>query len=268
MQFLYFYVPGPDNGTELRCSIRSVEQNFVGETHITVIGDKPDWFKGHHIPLAPVPGKTQIGVTAAFRHRPAKPIYRTIPEQTRQFRDTQNKIFTAVNHPEIHDEFVHIMDDVFLLRPTTIEELMVPRIDPWYKPLRTTPWHKNIWETFMALRAKGKPELQYGTHLPHHFIKGWLQELFLLYEYPRKLLLFEILYGNHFRTDPIPYGGTPWNGVQYPQFLKRILKRPKNMAEMDSIVSQSAALNWQAPVYNPQMKTWLENRFPIPSSVE
>lgn len=188
MQFLWFYIPGPENGFELRHSIRSVIQNFVGEAKITVIGERPNWYKGHFIECART--------------------YRNKRKDRDPFLDTQRKITVASTHPEINDEFVWIMDDTFLLQPTTIEELKVPRYDPWFKNRSNREWHRLISHTFDALKRHGKTNLQYGTHLPHHIEKQKLADLFQLYQYgPKNLLLWEILYGNHYRVDPVPYGG-------------------------------------------------------------
>ena len=245
MQFLYFYILGPDNGTELRHSIRSVVQNFQGEAKITVIGERPDWYRGHFIDC---PSKKRRNERDAFL-------------------DTQRKIHVASTHPEMDDEFVWIMDDVYLLQPVTIEDLKTPRHDPWYKAKSGKLWHRLISETFTALRGNGKPNHQYGTHLPHHIEKQKLVELFRIYDYPKKLYLWEILYGNHFRTDPCPYGAT-WEGVTYPQFLRRILSRPRKISEIEATTAGAFVLNYQAACYGKFMKQWLESKFPTKTEFE
>lgn len=250
MQFVWFYVPGPENGFELRHSIRSVKQNFVGDSHITVIGDRPEWYTGHMISVPKVKPR--------LRHR----------HDRDAFLDTQNKAVVASMHQEIQDEFVWLADDNFLLRPTTIEELQVPRFDPWWKPTTRKEWHRLIVVTLKALQNHQKSVLQYGTHLPHHIEKQKLAELFRIYDYPRHLFLWEILYANHWKTGGVPYGGTPWQGVQYPHFLRRLLKRPRNAAELDAIAQVSSVLNYQSGCFGPVMKNWLARRFPTKAECE
>lgn len=256
MQFLWFNVLGPDNGFELRQSIRSVKQNFVGDSDITVMGESPNWYKGHFIPVPKI-------VRSKVRGHP----HRSVHPDRLAFTDTANKMTIATTHPEIQDEFIWMMDDNFLIRPTTLCDLQIPRYDPWYKANRGKQWHALIAATFAALKAKGKPNLQYGTHLPHHFEKQKMAELFELYGYPGNLYLFEILYGNHYRTGEQPYGHN-WQGVEYPQFLKRLLKRPRNSAEMETLTSASNVLNYQAVCYCNHVKAWLEAKFPEPSNCE
>jgi hypothetical protein len=247
MQFLWFYVPGPDNGMELRYSIRSVIQNFGGDAKVTVIGDRPDWYRGHHIPLGRHSNRSR-------RDRDA-------------FLDTQRKIVHASTHPEIEDEFVWIMDDVYLLQPVTIDDLKTPRYDPWYRVKSVKEWHRLIATTFSALKQNGKTQLQYGTHLPHHVEKQRLIELFRIYDYPKNLYLWEILYGNHYRSGARPYGGN-WEGVEYPYFLKRILGRPRKITDIESATSASHVLNYQAPCWCRFMKEFLGSKFPTKTEFE
>ena len=239
-QFVYFYVQAPDNGRELQISITSVQKNFSGDAKITVIGEKPHWYTGHHIPM------TQFrGIHDAHARMP--------------FRDTQHKIMAAASHPEIDEEFVWIMDDCFMMKPTTIEEIMIPRFDPWYRINMKSVWHQLIRMTFIALQRNGKTNMQYSTHLPHAFEKSKLNEMFGIYDFPKQLLLFENLYGNHYNNPDksLPYGAN-WNGVQHVQFLTRLL-RPATRSQLDQI--DCHFLNYQSKCWNASMRLWLENRF-------
>lgn len=239
-QFVYFYIHGPDNGMELQLSIISLKKNFPGSFRVTVIGEKPSWYDGHHIPSPRFKG---------IRDHAAR-----MP-----FRDTQSKIIACANSDEIDEEFVWIMDDLIMLKPTTIAEMRVPRYDPWYRVNKKTTWHQLISHTFAALKKHGRPNLQYGTHLAHVFTKTNLRVMFDKYGFPGTLLLFEILYQNEYRNpeEAVPYGET-WNGVKYPQFLKRLL-RPATRQQLDAI--DANFLNWQSKCWNTTMKLFLTNKF-------
>jgi hypothetical protein len=239
-QFVYLNIIGPDNGEELRLSMASVRKNFTGSASFTIIGDKPNWYTGHHIP---VPRLTKM---------------RELPGRM-AFRDTQAKIMLAASHPEIEEEFVHMMDDQFFLKPTSIEDLKVLRYDPWYRTNSKREWHRLIKMTFGALAANGKANFQAGTHLPHVFEKQKLQQMFVEYGFPNNLYLFEILYENHWQLEraPIPYGGN-WQGVQYPQFLRRLL-RSLTLRQLNEI--DSNVLNYQSNVWRPVMRDWLKGQF-------
>lgn len=239
MQFVWFYIPGPEDGVELRLSIRSVQKNFIGTPQITVIGDKPSWYNGHFIPV-----KRFSGIKDHVSKRP--------------WRDTQNKLVTAVNHPEIDEEFVWIMDDCFMLKPTSIEEMRIQRYDPWYRSSRKSTWHKLIADTFSVLKKAGFGTLQYGTHLPHVFKKSNLIDMFKRYGYPMNMYLFEILYGNTYRNpqEALPYSGT-FNDIEYPKFLVRHL-RPQRLIELDSV--DANFMNHQSLAWGPTLKKWIEQK--------
>lgn len=231
MQFVYFYVQAPDHGEELRLSIASVRRNFVGTPKFLVIGEKPIWYDGPYIPL-----KKFVGIHDSPARMP--------------FRDTQHKIIVCANSDLVDEEFVWIMDDCFMLKPTTIEELRVPRHDPWYRVNTKSVWHQLIRITFAALKKNGKSNLQYGTHLAHVFRKTNLQAMFQKYDFPQQLLLFEILYANTIHA--------PETAIPYTGFLRRLL-RPVPRQQLDGITENM--LNYQSKVWNPVMKLWLQQRF-------
>lgn len=238
-QFVYFYIPATGNGDELRLSIMSVRKHFVGDPSFVVIGDKPSWYDGPHIPL-----KRFTEIRDQKERMP--------------FRDTQHKIFTCASHPEIDEEFVWIMDDNWMLKPTTLQDMKIPRYDPWYKTKTSAPWHKLIRDTFTVLRQHGKPNLQYGTHLPHVFEKSKLLDMFQVYGFPKNLYLFEILYGNTYRnqSEAVPYGGR-FNDIEYPKFLARHL-RPLKLKEMELV--NANFMNCPAVCWNKNLKYWLDRK--------
>ena len=240
MQFVYFYVRAPDKGEELRLSMASVRKNFVGTPSFVVVGEQPPWYDGAMIPM-----KQFLGI----RDSPAR-----MP-----FRDTQKKIIECSVNPMIEDEFVWIMDDCYMMKPTTIQQMRTPRYDPWYRINVKTVWHQLIRITFACLKKNGKSNLQYGTHLPHVFVKEKLREMIRQYDFPNQLLLFEILYGNmyHNASEAIPYGET-WQQVKYDNFLKRILS-PMTRNQLEAI--DANFINYQSKCWNSVMKLFLKQRF-------
>ena len=236
--FLYFYIPGPDNGEELKLSIRSIEKYVDPKAHVTVLGDRPRWYTGHHIHCPSV------------RHARGDPVNRT------PFRDTHAKIMVAARHTEIPERFCWIMDDTYFLRPTTLEDLSIGRDDQWWKPPRGgSEWHRLISRTHSALKAKGYPTKQYGTHLPHVFEKPKLLQMFEEFNFGNNLLLFEVLYGNRWYVSDTTYVG----------FLKRWLTVP-NATQLNGM--EEHVLNYVSSVWRTTMKNWLHEKFPDRSRFE
>lgn len=247
MHFVWLHIHAADDSVELKYSIRSVYKYFQGDVKVTLIGDRPNWYRGHHIP-----------VTQIFR-RANRKLDSTV--------DQANKMIVAATHPEISEEFLWCMDDFILLKPVTVADLRVVRYDPWWQKNNKSQWHKLISTTFDALKAKGRPNYQTGTHLPHMFEKHKLVELFSIYNYPKALTLFEILYTNHYAKEFIPYGSV-WEGVEYPYFIRRMLTRPVKAADIDAVASGVFSFNWQANAYCNILRDWLESNFASASEVE
>lgn len=78
------------NGRELRYAIRSLAniRNWNGE--IVLIGDKPNWYTGTHIPR---------------------------PQQSDRFQDVYSKMLLATT---LYESFIWSNDDIYITEPTTI----------------------------------------------------------------------------------------------------------------------------------------------------
>lgn len=53
---MYLFKKNSSDGEELKYSLRSIQQNFVGDIKPVVIGDKPTWYIGDHIASSNQPG--------------------------------------------------------------------------------------------------------------------------------------------------------------------------------------------------------------------
>lgn len=87
---VYPLIEGFENCFELRHSIRSFSQ-FLHIDRVIVVGDKPEWFTGEHIPM---------------------------PQYHMKEEDIYRKVCEAAGHI---DRFIFANDDHFMLRPDMIE---------------------------------------------------------------------------------------------------------------------------------------------------
>lgn len=62
MVALYTYRLDQHKGLELRYSIRSMVKYFTALTDILLVGDKPDWYKGDHIPCEDIKDKPGLSI--------------------------------------------------------------------------------------------------------------------------------------------------------------------------------------------------------------
>lgn len=226
--FVWLHKHAADDSAELRLSMDSVLRYVNPAAKITVIGDRPGWYTGHHLPSA-------------------KPTMKDIPARM-PFRDTQAKIMQAARSPEISERFVWMMDDQFFLRPTAAAEIDRHWFDPWFR-MGVKCWHNLIRLTFSFLKQQGKSNLQTATHLPHVFEKQLLEQMFALYGFPQRLLLFEVCYQNHWRS--------PESAVAYSGFLRRIPECPSR-EQLEQFSEH--VLNYYAAGWTPVMRSFLEQR--------
>lgn len=214
-QFVWPYWHGGAIGDEIRFSVRSVETFFEGKTTCTIIGDKPPWFFGHYIPQKRV-----------SRNTPNRP-----------FRDMLSKVKTMAEHKEISDNFIWMMDDIYLIKPCSLDDLKVPRAIEWKKSEKNS-WQRRKTFTMKALESLGRTTYDYATHLPHWVEKNKLFQIFQEFNLDENTMLWEILYCNTFREEP---------KKTYP-FFKRI--------SQNYTTEQIIKLTKEATIFNHTSNCW------------
>jgi hypothetical protein len=233
-QFVWPYWDGGAQADELRWSIRSVETFFQGKAKITIIGDRPDWYHGHVIIKKRVPH--------------TKP--------NRAFRDMLGKVFYIATHAEIDSECVWMMDDIYFLKPFTLNDIKTPRAEPW-RPNDSNSWQKRKTASMEALAARGLTQHDYATHLPHWLEKDKLRAMFDDFNLHEHTMLWEVLYGNVYR-------GTP-------QRTRPFFARFQHQADKETykrLTANTTVINNTEPAWCDGLHDFLAERLPTPSSVE
>jgi hypothetical protein len=234
IQFVWPYWHGGANGDEIRWSVRSVEKHFSGEAKITIIGDRPPWYYGHYIPKRRVP--------------PATP--------NRCYRDMLSKVWMMATHAEIDDEFVWMMDDIYLIKQCTIDDLATPRADKWMET-KANSWQRRKYNTMQILKARGATTHDYATHLPHYVEKTVLRQMYDEHDLHRNTVLWEVLYGNLHRDTPI--GTRPF----FARFQKRMPTEEYHKRTQEAVIMNHTASAWCAG-----LRAYLEAMLPEPSKTE
>ena len=165
---------------ELDYSIRSVKKNYQGEVRCFVIGDDPELEGVIHLEAPPLVMRDDI------------------TQQPRQ-KDHMNK-YQVILDSEVNEEFVLIWDDVFILKPTTEED-----IKKTYGRCEVTNPHeyintrsggrpyKKLWvDTYEHVlfyrKRKGLKTYDWETHLPRFMEKSklaWLIDAMYLRDIPK-----------------------------------------------------------------------------------
>jgi hypothetical protein len=234
LQFVWPYWHAGANGDEIRFSVRSVEKFYDGRAKCTIIGDKPPWFNGHYIAQQRVPKRTQA----------------------RSYRDMLTKVWTMATHPEIDTDFVWMMDDVYFVKPFTLDQIAVPRAEKWHESDYNT-WQRLKTASMQALTAAGLTNHDYATHLPHYVEREKLVELFQRYDLHNQTLLWEVLYGNTYRDSP----------TRARPFFARVGK-PMESEQLGVVTRRATVLNHTAYGWCEGIRSFLVSLMPDMASVE
>ncbi len=238
---IYPYVGHLAQGEELRFSLRSLEKNFVGTPKVWIVGDRPDWYQGNHIPHQ------------QLEHRRYLPRF-----------DQVAKARKILKERKIGQEFLWMMDDVYFLNPITLEELRTPRMRGNFhlKKLSTylpeNDWQRSKKLTWEVLAKEGRPVDDMGAHLPYYYEKPKLRALLKKYRLDQNPYVINLLYFN-----------------VYPTFLPRqsheILRRDQGDGTTQEILDRcqdALILNHPDHGYTPAMEDALTKLFPNPSRFE
>lgn len=234
MQFVWPYWEGGAQADELRWSIRSVETFFQGKAKITIIGDKPEWYHGHVI------------IKKRVSHNK--------PHQS--FRDMLSKVFYIATYAEIDSECVWMMDDIYFVKPFTLEDIKTPRAEPW-RPDDSNSWQKRKTLSMETLAARGLTQHDYATHMPHWLEKDKLRTMFDDFNLHEHTMLWEVLYGNVYRETP--QRTRPFFARFQHQTDKETFKR---------LTAHATIINNTEPAWCDGLHDFLAELLPSPASVE
>jgi hypothetical protein len=196
-KFSSWYITGLFH--ELDYSIRSVKKNYTGEVRCFVVGDDPGLDGITHIP-APLVTHSDI--------------------EKGKHLDNMSKMSAILSNSDINEEFVIMYDDIFILQPTSEEEIKKTyaicevEIPEDYVKTRTggTPYKKFWLDTYNYIityrYSKGLKTYDWETHLPRFLVKSnlkWLINSLNLRNIPR---IYTSMYAAHFSEETfiIPEG--------------------------------------------------------------
>ena len=223
-RFSFWHKSGLFN--ELDYSIRSVRKNYQGEARCFVVGDDPG-LDVIHIPSPPV-----------VMHDP-------VTQQPRH-QDHMKKV-KAIMDSEINEEFVLMYDDVFILKPTSEEEIKrtygraeVTVPEDYIRTRLGTRAYKRLWlatyEYIITYRySKGLKTYDWETHLPRFFEKTklkWVIDALKLEKTPK---LNNSLYAAHFSEEttvmPPGFQSDIWTHVPGMDFDKEFACHYMNIGD-------------------------------------
>lgn len=187
---LYIYRQTKDRGSELRHSIRSLTNLKGWDGTIYLVGDREKWMNNMH--LIPHPGHV-----------------------SNSYVDQELAMIAALNDPKMPDQFIYMMDDVYIREPTRLQYLHQGMLNGfkhgyhYYQKHQTCKW----------LQEHGYSYLDYELHVPMLFDKAQRREvsdIVMSTGRPAELKP-RSLYGNMFKV----------GGKTYVDMKTRTLNLPK-----------------------------------------
>jgi hypothetical protein len=250
--FVWPFWQAPAKYDELRWSVRSVYQNFVEpdcEIETIIVGDQPvlrrwknSWYSGRVINVPrTVRGTGAVGL-----------------------QDQCTKFLTALRDDSLPDTVVWMMDDVYFIKPVTLEDLKTPRHLGSYDKDRVAAWNPKGWwqaakkRTVELLLSEGYPAYDFATHLPHVVDRQKARELIEKYDANGRHLLWEMLYEN------ICLGQTPERATPF----LRIISDSKCLTGTRNAAAKASVLVSAGNAWNEAHRTFLYETFPNHTPVE
>lgn len=152
MHFVYICKNGDNE--ELRYSIRSVLKHAQNAS-VTVVGGKPDWYKGHYI---------------------------EVDQNQSKYRNVLNNIHAALNSNEIPNKFILMNDDFYILKnirtiPTIYYGTLEEKIQAYSDIYPKSSYVSKLRVTKRKLISMGiKTPLNYEVHTPFPVEKDLLKQ--------------------------------------------------------------------------------------------
>jgi hypothetical protein len=231
--------------------VRSVYQNFHepgAEIRTLIAGDQPvirrhsaSWYKGE---VLNIPRTVGGGGAAGLE-------------------DQCRKWMRALEYLDC-DTVVWMMDDVYLIKPVTLDDLKTPRSMGLWSRERLEKLEAKTWwnaakkATLLKLADRGLPTFDFATHLPHVVDRKRAIELLKEWGLPESRLLWEVIWEN------VNLAESP--GPAAP-FL-RIISSPKCLKGTYGAVEKSSVLVSAGDSWNEAHRTYLYDTFPNQSPVE
>lgn len=257
MDALYLYRHADSGGTELRYSLRSIEQHAPYIRKVWIFGDRPDFISN------------DFTIIEHVSHETIAPLLRI---QT-PIRNFFLMMLASSLIPDLAFEYLRFSDDFILTGDLTITQARQVRyvedLSAENAVRRDDPWGKSLWRTHEMLQYFGYPSFNFEAHVPIHLT--------------RQRVLAAYLAFRHFVTEDALYGMTGAtailnHAVRHEKLQPVDLHKEKSRfgfwsqaPTYDEVLSASTGkifLNFDDAAFGDGILQFLQERFPSPSKYE
>lgn len=227
------FVNGPRDSIELRYALRSIEKNIKAKVAIWLLGDCPEWI---------------TNVNHVFYERRPRTMYA-------KFYNLLEKLKLASDTESIGQNFIYTYDDVYFMKPATVDMLAKPRALKDYARQNEKEWFRHTdagvnWvscmiQTLQQLKQENLPLYNYETHLPRVYNRGKVSALLDKYDYRRFAFQFATMYFNNYETNPELLSENKFFklGIYHPVGYKALLDKASDSVIMNIARAYDDSLN-------------------------
>jgi hypothetical protein len=232
------YRLGPDNGAELRFTLRSIAKYTDAQT-VILLGECPDWASVVHVPVTDLQGGTG-----------------------HVYRSTAHKAMLACLRPEVGDEMLWMADDMPFVNPVSADELRLTRSNAdlngkvtWrsLNPTASTDWRKVMQASWKQLHRLNLPRYGYETHTPRIYNKWELMETIARHYMLNNAMHLATMHYNTHRARP---------DRQSTADFKCKVVRGWTPDSVNARIPTVKHLNWQQKEWGPEMNRYMQSLFP------
>jgi hypothetical protein len=232
------YRMGPDNGAELRFTLRSIAKYTDAQT-VILIGECPVWASVVHVPVMELHGgKGNV------------------------YRSTAHKAMLACLRPEVGDELLWMADDMPFVNPVSAEDLKLARSNvdmnrkvDWRKlnPTASAEWKKVMQASWRQLYRLKLPRFGYETHTPRLYNKWELMETIERHGLLSNPMHLATMHYNTHRARPDRQTTADFKGKVVGGWTPE---------SVNARITEVKHLNWQQKEWGPELHRFMQGLLP------
>ena len=240
---------------ELRYSLRSLDMFLKVDFRVWIVGDKPDW----------ICGVEHVDYRSDYKGGECCLV------------DTNSKLLRFLRTVNV-GWMLRMMDDVYLMREATMEELRWCRVLVDYAKVgrrdeRLTIWRRQVYRTMDVLRSYSFGEWNTETHCGELWDIQRMKEVFDYWQPIENRLLPSSLYWNVMRKEVgvehlMLRKDDDQRVVFYPGEREFGVEARGNVLEVEKLVEGKLFLNHNNGGLNDSLKRFLKYKFPKKSRFE
>ncbi len=238
---VWVYWPGGAEGDELKYSMRAAQANLSDVKNIVLCGGRPEWYCGDFI--------------HSPRINKAETKRRFGSGRWAKWVDSINKLQRIIDSDFVTDRFLWMYDDTFIVSPTSIAALSVPRCGgtlPVGQGKKKNAWRECLLRTGNALQTAGRPLRNFSTHYPVVYEKSLLARTIDQFQAHVRPRAIESLYQNHHHD--------------FAESIDPVFQYSKKIPSDWQVKPDAVVVNVGG--FKPPVARIMQVRFPEPSSVE